>query len=391
LLNARLPAVLVPVLAAAAAFGSAPAGAAAPLPPPPAEVAGIPVSLLVDLGSGRVLHARQPGLRFVPASMAKVMTLHVALEERAKGRLPADCRVTVAGATARQWDGQGTSLYLKGGESVTVDDLLRGIATVSANDASVVLAESHAGSVAGWTGLMNAEARRLGMDDSHFATPSGWPDGGATYVSARDLVTLAEALIARHPAEYRRYFGQKRMVWRGVTLQSHDPTVGVVRGADGIKTGHTNEAGYNFLGSAEREGRRLVMVVAGARTAAERAAASRALLEWGFSAWEARPLFASGGKVAEARVQGGSARRVALVADRQIDAVMPKGAAEPVALRLVYRGPLLAPVAKGAEVARLEIRVGDGPVTHMPLRTAESVGVAGPLDRLLNGLRGLFS
>jgi D-alanyl-D-alanine carboxypeptidase (penicillin-binding protein 5/6) len=239
--------------------------------------------------------------------------------------------------------------------------------------------------------MMNAAARRLGMTNSHFGTPNGWPDGGATQVSAQDLVTLGEAMVTRYPALYHRYFGQKRMTWDGVTQESHDPTVGVVRGADGIKTGHTEEAGYNFLGSAERDGRRLIMVVAGAHSEAERAAASRALLEWGFSQWRARPLFARGKEVAEARVQAGDVRSVPLVADRAVMAVLPMGERGPIVLKLSYRGPLVAPIAEGARVAELEIRAGEGPPSRLPLFAGAAVGKAGPLDRLVNGIVGLFS
>lgn len=367
-----------------------------PLPAPPREVANVPVGLLIDVNSGSVLYAREPARRFAPASMAKVMTLFIAFEEMAKGRLAANRKFTVTPATARVWNGRGTSLYLKGGDVLELDTLLRGIATVSANDASVVLAEGYAGDTGRWCAMMNDAARRLGMTGSHFATPSGWPDGGATQVSAQDLVVLGEALITRHPALYRRYFGQKRMTWNGVTQQSHDPTVGVVAGADGIKTGHTAEAGYNFLGSATRDGRRLIMVVGGARSEAERAAASRALLEWGFAQWRARPLFAKGAKMAEARVQNGDARTVPLVADRAITFVLPKswdggGLAVRPTLRLSYNGPLVAPIAKGAQVAELQVEGGGTPSRRLPLYAAVAVGEAGPLDRLLNGLTGLFS
>jgi D-alanyl-D-alanine carboxypeptidase (penicillin-binding protein 5/6) len=323
--------------------------------------------------------------------MAKVMTIFVALEEMKAGRLPTERKVVVADVTARQWNGRGTSLYLKGGQEIDIDTLLHGIATVSANDAAVVLAESYAGDVSRWCAMMNDQAQRLGMTSSHFATPNGWPDGGATYVSARDLVTLAEELVTRHPELYRHYFGQKRMVFGGVEQQSHDPTVGVVRGADGIKTGHTNEAGYNFLGSAERDGRRLIMVVAGAHSETERAAASGALLEWGFAEWRERPLFAANKPVATARVQGGNARQVPLVADRAIAAVFPKGETGAIALTLNYDGPLVAPIAKGAKIAELEIRAGNAPPNRLPLFAGTSVGKAGPIDRLINGVAGLFS
>lgn len=351
----------------------------------------VPVALLIDMNSGSILYERNADRRFPPASMAKVMTLYVAFEEMAALRLDPTRKFEVRDATARQWNGRGTSLYLKGGREIDVDTLLRGIATVSANDASMVLAEGYAGNVARWCALMNEHARKLGMNDSHFATPSGWPDGGKTYVSARDLGKLAEALITRHPELYRRYFGHKRMTFDGVEQQSHDPTVGVVRGADGIKTGHTDEAGYNFLGSAERDGRRLIMVVGGARSETERAVASRELLEWGFGEWEARPLFSSGRQVASARVQNGAARTVPLVANRAIAVVERRHLGFSPSLRVIYRGPLVAPLAKGTQVAELEIRSGKSAPSRVPLYAGASVGEAGPLDRLVNGIVGLFS
>ena len=289
-------------------------------------------------------------------------------------------------------EGKGTSLYLKAGDSVPVAALLHGIATVSANDASVVLAEGYAGDTTTWTRLMNAEARRLGMADSRFATPNGWPDGGATYVSADDLVTLSRALIERFPAQYRTYFGQKHFAWNGVTRESHDPTVGLVPGADGIKTGFTREAGYNFLGSAQRDRRRLVMVVAGAKSEAQRADLSRRLLEWGFSAWKRHDLFRAHGLVGTAAVQGGAVPTVGLVAASDIYAAIPRDGAAPAGLAIRYDGPLVAPIAKGAEVARLEIRwSADAPPRYVPLRAARSVAAAGPFRRLLNGLAGLLA
>lgn len=367
------------------------AGAALAAPPPPPEVANVPVALLVDLGSGQTLYAREPGRRFLPASVTKVMTAYVAFEAMAQHRLSADRKFAVPDATARVWQGRGSSLYLKSGAVIDTDMLLRAITTVSANDAAVVLAEGYAGDVARWCVLMNAEARRLGMADSRFATPNGWPDGGATYVSAQDLVRLADALITRHPALYRRYFGQLQLTWDGVTQENHDPVTGVVPGADGIKTGHTNEAGYNFVGSAEREGRRLVMVVAGVRSGPEMQSAARALLEWGFAQWRSRPLFAVGKPFAQAQVQGGNARSVPLVARRAVHAMLPIASAARIALKVRYHGPLVAPIAKGAQVAELEIAVAGEPPARVPLFAGAAVAPAGAVDRLINGLAALFA
>ncbi|HEX7751429.1 MAG TPA: D-alanyl-D-alanine carboxypeptidase family protein [Novosphingobium sp.] len=379
------------LLVAGALLPLAQAPAADTAPPPPAEIAPIPVVMLTDLGSGQVLYARQPDLSFVPASVTKVMTAYVAFEAMAAGRLRPTTLFPVRRETALQWRGVGTSLALDPGAHVPVEILLRGVTTVSANDAAVVLAEGFAGSVSGWSALMNAEARRLGMTHSRFATPNGWPDEGATYVSASDLTKLANAMIRRHPSLYRSYFGQKTLTWNGVTGRNHDPISGVVPGADGIKTGYTREAGYNFLGSAERDGRRLVMVLAGAHNGPERAAAARALIDWGFAAWDARKLFAAGEAVGEALVQGGDYRRVPLVAPSAIDVATPRGSGGAVRLRVIYKGPLKAPIASGSQVAELEIVPAVGPPGRVPLFAGHGVAQAGPIDRLINGLAALFT
>lgn len=380
----RLLLALVPCLLCASAQAEAPQPAA------PVSAARLPVALLVDLGSGATLYARNPGKRFLPASMTKAMTAYTAFGLLAEGKLSASQTFRVSQATALQWSGQGTSLHLAADSEVPVDVLIRGITTVSANDAAVVLAEGFAGSVPAWIEAMNRDARALGMTDSHFATPNGWPDGGATQVTARDLIALGSALVDRYPALYRRYFGQKQLTWNGITQFNKDPVTGVVVGADGIKTGHTAEAGYNFLGSAERGGRRLMLVVAGAASEAERAEASRGLLEWGFSAWKTRPLFGKGQAIARARVQEGDARHVELTANRAVYATLPPGGQGRVAMRLIYRGPLKAPIAAGLQVAELEV-TADGMTGRVPLFAAESVGEAGPFDRLINGLVGFIS
>lgn len=356
----------------------------------PQETAPVPVLLLVDLGSGQRLAARAPERAFAPASVTKVMTAYVAFQELAKGTMRTDARFTVSPEIASAWHGRGTSLYLLAGDTLSADTLLHGIATVSANDASVVLAQGHAGTIERWTALMNAEARRLGMTGSHFQTANGWPDGGKTFVTAADLVKLASAILDTHPAFYRRYFGQKRMTWNGRTQESHDPITGLVPGADGIKTGFTREAGYNFLGSAERDGRRLVMVVGGAKSEGERAAASRALMEWGFTAWKKRPLFEKDTVVTSARVQDGATRKVPLKTRKAIYATLPAAGDSAVRLRVIYEGPLVAPVKAGDHVADLEITVAGQQPGLVPLYAAKPVEKAGAFDRIVNGLMELF-
>ena len=373
-----------------------PAGAIqAAVPAPPAELAPIPVAMLVDLGSGQILQQRHADTPFLPASVTKVMTTFVAFEEIDAGRLPLDRVFMERPDTEKEWFAKGTTMYLTTRDRPTTRDLLHGIMTASANDAAVVLAQGHAGSVSKWTAMMNAAAGRLGMSGSRFNTPNGWMDEGNTYVTARDLTRLAEAMITRHPVLYREFSGRKHWFWHGqagdVAMRSHDPTIGVVPGADGIKTGYTREAGYNFLGTAERDGRRLVMVLAGSPNTPVRDAAARALLEWGFGAWDTRHLFDMGQPITQAQVQDGDALSVPLVANREVHATFPKGSPRPVSLVARYRGPLVAPIRKGDVVGELEIRVQGLPAGRIPLHAGRTVGKAGVLDRLRNGLINLMS
>ncbi len=380
----------LPLAAAPAQVGELPAAAADPLAPP-ASLDPVPVALLVDLGSGQTLYAKQPDRRFVPASITKVMTLYVAFELIKRGQLDPATNFRMSEDAWKHWRGVGSTMFLDRDHDVSVHDLLMGIANVSANDGCIVLGEGAAGSVSNWIALMNAEARRLGMKDSHFGTPNGWMDDGQTYVSARDLAALATAILTRHGDLYRQYIGRKTSTWNGITQRNHDPILGKLEGADGIKTGFTNQAGYGFLGSAIRGGRRLIMVVAGVDRPKDRAKAASDLMDWGFAAFDSRPLFSAGTPVGEARVQSGAASAVPLVTPVDYTASSARGTSEPVDLRIVYDGPLQAPVTKGAQVASLEIRVGKGEPHRLPLMAGADVAKAGPFRRLINGLRGLFT
>ncbi len=366
-----------------------PASAADPAAPPEADVA--PVALLVDLGSGRVLYERNAEQKFLPASVTKTMTAFVAFEMLAKGELHPEQRMRVSHAAWEEWHAKGSRMFLSEGSTPSVDDLLMGIMNVSANDGAVVLAEGAAGSVEGWLAKMNDAARRLGMNHSHFGTPNGWMDNGNTYFTAKDLVKLADAMITRYPEYYHRYVGQPGMTWNGITQPNHDPTLGIVEGADGIKTGFTNEAHYNFLGSAQRGNRRLVMVLAGVEKPKDRTKAAKTLMEWGFSAWADKPLMAAGTQLGKAAVQGGDAAHVSLVAPRDFYLTLPKdGSAKP-SMRIVYHGPLVAPIAKGTPVAELEVRMGNGKPAILPLAAGEDVAKGGVMDRIRLGFLRLVS
>lgn len=351
-----------------------------------------PIALLVDLSSGQELMERDADRRFVPASITKVMTLFVAFELIDEGKIAPTNIYTVRPETFKEWHNKGSRMFLPHDARVSVDELLIGIAAVSANDGSVVLAEGAAGSVDEWLDLMNSKARELGMQSSHFGTPNGWPDEGRTYTTARDLAVLARAIVTRHPYKYARYFGREGYFYNGIAQDNHDPMIGHVEGADGMKTGFTNEAGYGFLGTAVRDGRRLVMIVAASDTHQRRKQAAYQLIEWGFSRFETRPLFAAGTPVGMAEVQNGMLSEVPLAAPANINATFPVGRAQgDVKLTIHYEGPLQAPVRQGERIAELEIEVDGLPPSRVPLVTAEAVEKAGVWRRLVNGITGIFS
>jgi len=372
---------------------AAPATASAPPFDTPA-----PVAYMVDLSSGAVLYAKDADRRMPPASMAKIMTVHVAFDLLKSGELQLDKVCTVRPETWQRWHGPaaGSTMFLSAGEQVRVRDLLHGIVTLSGNDASVVLAECISGTEAAFVALMNRESRQLGLRNTNWGNPVGWPDGGVTYTSARDLATLARATIQDHPRLYREFYGQTNFTWgrtlggnQPITQGNRNPLLGRVAGADGLKTGHTEEAGFGFTGSADRGGRRLVMVLSGLSSFNQRIEESVRFMEWGFNAWQTRPLFARNERVGEARVQLGGDGSVGLVAPRDIAVTYPAGLGQDVRARIVYQGPIKAPIAQGQHIADLVVTAG-GVEQSMPLVAAEAVGEAGFFGRILAGLSHLF-
>ncbi|MGZ8287254.1 MAG: D-alanyl-D-alanine carboxypeptidase family protein [Allosphingosinicella sp.] len=383
---------LFPIAFAVAA--SLPATAAAPPFETPA-----PVAYMVDLSSGAVLYAKDPDRRIPPASMAKMMTTHLAFHMIKRGEAKLDKMCQVRPETWRQWHGPqaGSTMFLSPGEQVSVENLLHGIVTLSGNDATVVLAECLAGTEPAFAALMNAEAKRLGMTNSNFGNTNGWPDEGVTFTTARDLAKLAAATIQETPELYKAFYQKKEFTWgktlgagAPITQGNRNPLLGRVSGADGLKTGHTAEAGYGFTGSAEQGGRRIIMVVAGLGSFNQRIEESVKFMDWGFRAWKSQPLFNRNEKVADAQVQGGGDDLVPLVAPRGIAVTLPAGAAGSIRAKVVYNGPIKAPIAKGQHVADLVVTTADTPPQTMPLVASEAVGEAGFFGRMWNGLTSLF-
>ena len=372
---------------------------AAPAAAPPFETPA-QYAFLMDLSSGAILYSKNADVRMPPASMAKMMTTEVAFELIDRGQLPLNKVCTVRPETWQKWHGPqaGSTMFLSVNEQVSVENLLHGIVTLSGNDASVVLAECIAGTEQAFAQQMNQLAQKLGLKNSRFCNANGWPDEGCTYVTAHDLAILARSTIERHPGLYKKFYSQPSFTWgktlgsgQDITQQNRNPILGKVPGADGLKTGHTEEAGYGFTGSAEQNGRRLIEVLAGLPSWDARVQESTRLMQWGFNAWQAKPLFKAGQKVGTAAVQLGSDDQVDLVAPRNLAVTVPAGLGNgPVKMKIRYQGPIKAPIKKGDEVAQLVIFTGDTSPQVVPLAAAEDVSEAGFFGRIWLGFKQLF-
>lgn len=377
-------------LRAFAPMGLAAMGLASPASALPEYDSAAPIAYLIDASSGAVLLSRDADRRIPPASMAKMMTVYVAFDQIKRKKVKLSDKIVVDRETWTQWNNRGSTMFLKVGEPVSIEDLLDGVVTVSGNDASVVLAQAISGSEAKFTGLMNSTAKRIGLKNSRFGTANGWPDEGRTYVTARDLAHLARRTVEDFPDLYRRFYSRKEYSWNGITQPNRDPLFGRFEGADGLKTGHTEEAGYCFTGSAERDGRRLFMVVAGLGSTGERVSESVGLMRWGFDQWTSRPLLPKDAHVGQAEVQMGDSRQVTLIAPRAVAVTLPAGDSGGYKVTMRYQGPLRAPIEAGQRVGELIVRTDWGGEQRTPLVAATSVGEAGPLDRIWNGLMSFF-
>lgn len=357
-----------------------------------------PIAYMYDETSGAVLYAKDADRRIPPASMAKLMTAHVVFDLIQQGKIKLDQKFTVRPETWQKWHGPaaGSTMFLTAGEQVSVENLLHGVVTLSGNDACVVLAEGIAGTEQAFVGMMNQKARELGMANTNFGTSNGWPDEGRTYSTARDLAKLGASTISKYPKFYREFYGRKEFSWgqtnggKAITQPNRNPILGKIDGADGLKTGHTEEAGYGFVGSALQNGRRLVMVVAGIDSFNNRIAESVKFMDWGFKAWSAKPLFKKNAIIGTAEVQQGSASDVTLVAPRDLAAAIPIGTNPAIKMSIAYEGPIKAPFKQGDHVADLIVRIPGLEPQAMPLVAAEDVGEAGFFRRVWLGLTSLL-
>jgi D-alanyl-D-alanine carboxypeptidase (penicillin-binding protein 5/6) len=268
-----------------------------------------------------------------------------------------------------------SSMFAPVKSRVTIDDLLHGVIIQSGNDACIALAEGISGSEYKFAELMTKRAREIGLTKSTFGNSNGLPDP-RQQMTARELAQLARYIIHNYPDLYKIY-GQREFTYNKIRQYNRNPLLAMNIGADGLKTGHTKEAGYGLVGSAVQNGLRLIVVVAGLKTAKERADSAKKLLEWGFRNFESNLLFTQGAIIAYAKVYGGEQSSVALVAGRAVKLMVPRDARERIIARVVYSGPVRPPVQKGQTVGVLKVWRGDVMALQIPLQAADNVGIGG--------------
>jgi D-alanyl-D-alanine carboxypeptidase (penicillin-binding protein 5/6) len=344
-------------------------------------------AILVDADSGTVLFEKAADEPMAPASMAKLMTAEVIFNEIRQGRLSLDSEFVISENAWRKGGSAsgGSSMFAQLNSRIKLSDLLRGIIVQSGNDACIAVAEGIAGSEENFARMMTERARALGLTKSAFknATGLGHPD---QKVTARELAKLGLHIIETYPEHYGIY-SEREFTWNRIRQQNRNPLLTMDVGADGMKTGNIDESGFGLVGSAVQNGQRLIVVVNGLKTARDRANESRKLLDWGFRAFEPRLLFDKGEVVGAASVFGGDRGAVPLVAKKPVRLLMPRGSAgDRITARIVYNGPVAAPVRQGTEVGRLRVTRGDVQALDLPLYAGADIGTGTLSQRAVDGL-----
>jgi len=333
-----------------------------------------PYAILIEADSGTVLFEKNPDKLNPPASMSKLMTVELVLHTIDEGKLKWDDEMTISENAWRKGGAPsgGSAMFAALNSRVSVRDLMHGVMIQSGNDACIALAEGIAGSEIAFADMMNKRAREIGLTQSHFTNATGVhePDH---LVTVRELAKLTQYIIKTYPEAYK-IFGEREFTWNKVRQQNRNPLLAMGIGADGLKTGHTKEAGYGLAASAVNNNLRLIMVANGFKTMKERADESRKLLEWGFRAFESRALFAEGETVGEAKLYGGAKGRVPLVSPTPIKLLVPRAMSEKLSAKVVYSGPVAAPVEKGQPIGTLKVSRGENVVLEVPLQAGEDVG-----------------
>jgi len=341
-----------------------------PVPPPP----GIEAKswILVDHTTGRRLAGENEDARVEPASITKVMTAYVAFKALAEGRLKLEEPVTIS---ERAWRAEGSRTFLQVGDRVPVEVLLQGMIVQSGNDAAIALAERLAGSEDTFARVMTEQAKALGMTNSSFANATGLPNP-ALYTTARDIAILARAMIRDFP-QYYRWYSQKEFIWNNIRQGNRNGLLYRDPSADGIKTGHTDSAGYCLVSSAQRNGTRMISAVFGTRSPKIREQASAALINYGFAFYETVTLRKAGEMVLQPRVYKGSEQSVAVSPQTNVGVTVARGNTSKLRVSTSLNEPLIAPLSAGQRVGELTVMDGDTVVRRVPLVVSREVPAGG--------------
>lgn len=357
---------------------------AAAVPDPPAL--DLKAFALMDYASGEIIAASNPDLRVAPASITKVLTSYVVFDEIRQNRLKESDSVLISEKAWRQGiDSTESRMFIDVGSQVPIIDLLRGIIVQSGNDATLALAEHVAGSETAFAELMNQRAKKLGMTNSHFADASGLPHPDH-YTTARDLTILSRALIHDFPEQYKM-FAEREFTWNKIKQPNRNLLLGRDPSVDGIKTGHTSEAGYCLLTSAERDGRRLIAAVMGAKSWAYREQASLELLNYGFRFFETATLYGPDKPAAEQRVYKGASEKVVIGTLEAVAIAMPRGTQEKLEVTTQIDTPIVAPLTQGQPLGTATISLEGKVLKTVPLVAMSDVAVGGFFHRLFDTIR----
>jgi len=342
-------------------------------------------AIIVDFETGTVLLEKDADVPMPPASMSKIMTTYLVFERLKDGRLSLDDELLVS---EKAWRMGGSKMFVEVGSRVRVEDLLRGVIVQSGNDACIVLAEAIAGTEEAFAELMTQRARELGMSSSTFANATGWPDPNH-WMTARELAILAKHVITDFP-EYYHYYSETEFTWNDIRQSNRNPLLYLSLGADGLKTGHTEEAGYGLTASAERNGRRVLMVVNGLESQKARSEESARLIDWAFREFDNYALFTPGEVVEQGEVWLGDKPTVPLVIPEGLKITLARRARADMKVTVSYDSVIPAPVEEGQEVARLTVSAPDTEPVVVPLVAGESVGQLGVVGRVAAAVKYLL-
>jgi D-alanyl-D-alanine carboxypeptidase (penicillin-binding protein 5/6) len=350
----------------------------------------VPAAILLDADSDSILYDKNGDELVAPASLAKLMTIEFLFNEIKEGRVKPDDEYIISENAWRKGGApsHGSTMFAPIHSRVKVSDLIQGIIVDSANDACIAVAEALAGNEGSFGQVLTRRAREIGLGRSTFTNSTGYSDPDLR-VTAREMAELARHIIRDYP-DFYPYFSQRDFAWNNIHQQNRNPLLGMGIGADGLKTGETSEAGFNLVGSAIEDNFRLIVVVTGAKTDKERADEAKKLLDFGFHDFQARVLFAEGQTVGDAKVFGGDRSYVPLVASGIVRLMVPRNNSQRLLARIVYTGPIPAPIARGQPIGKLKVWRGENLALEIPLQAADDVGPGSMPQRAMDGATELM-